>query len=259
MNDKDSRASKGQGVAVIGATGGLGEAVALRLGASRPVVLGYHQNQAKAETLAAKISALGQSAWPLSVDITRPESTKAFFEAARVHCNELAHVVVVTGPAIPLCPLLEVDPADFQRIMNTDVMGTFNVLQHALPWLKQRGGGSITSFVTTAVLRTLENDGMSSVPKTAVTGLIKLAAREAGPWNVRCNAIAPGVIDAGIVHSSFVVSDVAKQVIADCLHKTPLPRMGKPEEVAGLVEFLCSEAAGYINGQVIGIDGGYSA
>lgn len=247
------------GAIVIGATGGLGEAVALRLGETRPVVLGYLQNRAKAETLAARITDGGQSAWPVQVDITCPDSTKVFFDTAARHCNRLAHVVSVTGPAIPLCPLLEVNPADFRRIMETDVLGTFNILQQALPMLKAQGGGSVTAFVTTAVLRTLENDGMSSVPKTAVTGLIKLAARESGAWNVRCNAIAPGVIDAGIVHSSFVVSDVAKQVIADCLHKTPLPRMGRPEEVAGLVEFLCSTAAGYISGQVIGIDGGYSA
>jgi 3-oxoacyl-[acyl-carrier protein] reductase len=167
--------------------------------------------------------------------------------------------VSVTGPAIPLCPLLEVQSKDFRRILETDVIGTFNVLQHAVPLLKANGGGTMTSFVTTAVLRTLENDGMSSVPKTAVAGLIRLAAREAGPWNVRCNAIAPGVIDAGIVHSSFVVSEVAQGVIAECLKKTPLPRLGRPQEVAALVEFLCSEFAGYINGQIIGIDGGYSA
>jgi len=247
------------GAIVVGASGGLGEAVALRLGTHRPVIVGYCQNRAKAEAIAAQIEAGGQPAWPLQVDITRPESTQEFFKAALAHCDTLAHVVSVTGPAIPLCPLLEVDPTDFRRILETDVLGTFNVLQQAIPMLKAQGGGSITSFVTTAVLRTLENDGMSSVPKTAVSGLIKLAARESGAWNIRCNAIAPGVIDAGIVHSSFVVSDVAKQVIADCLQKTPLPRMGRPEEVAALVEFLCSPAAGYMSGQIIGIDGGYSA
>jgi NAD(P)-dependent dehydrogenase (short-subunit alcohol dehydrogenase family) len=155
--------------------------------------------------------------------------------------------------------LLEVSEADFRRIMDTDVLGTFNVLRHGIPVLRLAGGGSITVFVTTAVLRTLENDGMSSVPKTAVAGLVRLAAREAGPQNVRCNAIAPGVIDAGIVHSAFTVSEVAKQVIAACLDRTPMPRLGKPEEVAALADFLCSDAAAYINGQVIGIDGGYSA
>jgi 3-oxoacyl-[acyl-carrier protein] reductase len=128
-----------------------------------------------------------------------------------------------------------------------------------VPVLQRAGGGSITVFATTAVLRTLENDSMSSVPKTAVCGLVKLAARESGPHNVRCNAVAPGVIDAGIVHSAFTLTDVARKVIADCLERTPMPRMGRPEEVAALVDFLCSESAAYINGQVIGIDGGYSA
>lgn len=248
-----------EATAVIGATGGLGEAVLLRLAVKRPVVVGYHQNKDKAVMLAARITDGGGSAWAVQVDITQADSVAAFFEEAIGRTGGLGHVVSVTGPPIPLCPLSEVSPADFRRILDTDVMGTFNILQKAIPMLRDNGGGSVISFVTTAVLRTLENDGMSSVPKTAVAGLIRLAAREAGPWNVRCNAIAPGVIDAGIVHSSFVVSDVAKQVIADCMHKTPLTRMGSPEEVAGLVEYLCSDSAGYINGQVIGIDGGYSA
>jgi 3-oxoacyl-[acyl-carrier protein] reductase len=245
--------------AVIGATGGLGEAVLLRLAAKRPVVIGYHRNEDKAAALQARITSGGGAAWAIQVDITRPDSVAAFFDEAIRRADGIAHVVSVTGPPIPLCPLSEVSPEDFRRILDTDVMGTFNILQRAVPILRDSGGGSITSFVTTAVLRTLENDGMSSVPKTAVAGLIKLAAREAGIWNVRCNAIAPGVIDAGIVHSSFVVSDIAREVIADCMRKTPMARMGRPDEVAGLVEFLCSDAAGYINGQIIGIDGGYSA
>lgn len=245
--------------AVIGATGGLGEAVLLKLATKRAVVIGHHRNADKAAALRSRIAAEGGSAWSVQVDITRPESVATFFEEAVGRTGGIGHVVCVTGPPIPLCPLSEVSPEDFRRILDTDVMGTFNVLQRAIPMLRDNGGGSVTSFVTTAVLRTLENDGMSSVPKTAVAGLIRLAAREAGRWNVRCNAIAPGVIDAGIVHSSFVVSDTAKAVIADCMHKTPLSRMGRPEEVAALVEFLCSDAAGYINGQIIGIDGGYSA
>jgi 3-oxoacyl-[acyl-carrier protein] reductase len=245
--------------AVIGATGGLGEAVLLRLASTRPVVIGYNRNADKAASLRERVVAGGGRAWAMQVDITRPESVAAFFGDADRHTGGVGHVVSVTGPPIPLCPLSEVSPEDFRRILDTDVMGTFNVLQQAIPLLRRNEGGSVTSFVTTAVLRTLENDGMSSVPKTAVAGLIKLAAREAGRWNVRCNAIAPGVIDAGIVHSSFVVSDTAKEVIADCMRKTPMARMGRPEEVAGLVEFLCSDSAGYINGQVIGIDGGYSA
>lgn len=246
-------------IAVIGGSGGLGEAVVRRISLRAPVVIGYRSNRAKAETLVAAVRSAGSRAWAVPVDITVADSVRDFFAAAAREAGVITHIVSATGPAIPLAPLLEVSEADFRRIMDTDVLGTFNVLRHGVPALRAAGGGSITVFVTTAVLRTLENDGMSSVPKTAVAGLVKLAARESGPHNVRCNAVAPGVIDAGIVHSAFTVSDVAKQVIAECLHRTPMPRMGRPEEVAALVDFLCSDAAAYINGQIIGIDGGYSA
>lgn len=246
-------------IAIVGATGGLGEAVARRLTARAPVLLGYHRNATRARALAEEIEAAGGRAAAACIDLRDPGSIDAFFTDARDSVGELAHVVSATGPAIPLCPLLEVGEAEFRRILETDVIGSFNLLRHAVPMLAGTGGGSITLFVTTAVLRTLENDGMSSIPKTAVAGMVRLAAREAGPHNVRCNAVAPGVIDAGIVHSSFVVSQVAKDVIANCMARTPAARMGRPGEVAALVDFLCSDDAAYVNGQVIGIDGGYSA
>jgi NAD(P)-dependent dehydrogenase (short-subunit alcohol dehydrogenase family) len=246
-------------IAIIGGSGGLGEAVVRRVAARAPVVIGYRSNRAKATALVETVRAAGGKACALPVDITVSDSVQEFFAAAARDAGAVTHIISATGPQIPLAPLLEVSEADFRRIMDTDVLGTFNVLRHGIPVLRIAGGGSITVFVTTAVLRTLENDGMSSVPKTAVAGLVRLAAREAGPQNVRCNAIAPGVIDAGIVHSAFTVSEVAKQVIAACLDRTPMPRLGKPEEVAALADFLCSDAAAYINGQVIGIDGGYSA
>jgi NAD(P)-dependent dehydrogenase (short-subunit alcohol dehydrogenase family) len=246
-------------IAIIGGSGGLGEAVVRRVAARAPVVVGYLQNRTKAESLVEAVRAAGGNARAVAVDITQSDSVQQFFKAAADSTGRIAHIISATGPPIPLAPLLQVSEADFRRIMDTDVLGTFNVLRHGISTLERGGGGSITVFVTTAVLRTLENDGMSSVPKTAVTGLVRLAAREAGPRNVRCNAVAPGVIDAGIVHSAFTVDEVAKQVIAECLHRTPMPRMGRPEEVAALVDFLCSDAAAYINGQVIGIDGGYSA
>jgi 3-oxoacyl-[acyl-carrier protein] reductase len=173
--------------------------------------------------------------------------------------GRVAGIASVTGPAIPLRPLVSVDVEEFRRIVETDVIGSFNVLKAAVPVMKASGGGAIVMFVTTAVLRVLENDGMSSTPKFGVAGLVKLMAREAGPHNIRINGIAPGVIDAGIVHSSFTTDEVAMGVIKACLDATPMGRMGKPEEIAALTDFLLSPGAGYISGQIIACDGAFSA
>ena len=100
---------------------------------------------------------------------------------------------------------------------------------------------------------------MSGIPKTAVMGIVRQLAREVAKDNVRVNAIAPGVIDAGIVHSSFTADTVAQSVIERCLERTPMPRLGKPSEISSLVQYLLGDEAGYINGQIIGVDGGYSA
>lgn len=247
------------GIAIFGGSGGLGEAITRRLARRAPVTIGYHHNATRAAALVEEIKAGGGRAYAVSVNLTDGESVRAFIEEAARQWSGLEAIVSATGPAIPLKPLAEVTEADFRRIYDTDVLGSFNVLRHGAAQLASTGGGSMVLFLTTAVLRTLENDGMSGGPKTAVAALLKQTAREMGPRNVRCNGVAPGVIDAGIVHSSFVVDEVAQGVIADCMRKTPLGRMGRPEEIAALVDFLTSRDAAYISGQVIGIDGGYSA
>lgn len=248
-----------KGIAIVGATGGLGSVIAPQLAKRAPLTIGYSRSQDKAAELVRNIEGAGGQAQALQVDMTQGESVRAFFEQASAKWGGLEAIVSSTGPAIPLRPMSQVSEDDFQRIYQTDVYGSFNVLRHGSALLAANGGGAMVLFVTTAVLRTLENDGMSGGPKTAVAGLIRQFAREAGADNVRCNGVAPGVIDAGIVHSSFEADEVAKSVIADCMNKTPMGRMGKPEEIAALVDFLVSPGAGYISGQIIGIDGGYSA
>jgi NAD(P)-dependent dehydrogenase (short-subunit alcohol dehydrogenase family) len=247
------------GIAILGGSGGLGEAVTRRLARRAPVTIGYRTSAEKATALAEAITADGGAATTRQVDMTDGASVQAFVAGAVEDWGTLDAVVQATGPQIPLCALDAVKEDDFKRIFDTDVFGSFNVIRHASAALKASGGGSIVLFLTPAVLRTLEDDGLSGVPKTAVSALLRQAAREVGVDNVRLNGVAPGVIDAGIVLTSFEVDDVAKAVITSCLAQTPLGRMGQPEEVAALVDFLTSPDATYISGQVIAVDGGYSA
>lgn len=247
------------GIAILGGSGGLGSAIAKKVAERVPVVIGYRSSEEKALELAESISAAGGTATVSQVDMTDNSSVKRFLAAADEALEGVNHIVSATGPAIPLCALKDVTHNDFRRIFDTDVYGSFNVITEGVPVLAGHGGGSIVVFLTTAVLRTLENDGMSGVPKTAVSGLLRQAAREAGPDNVRVNGIAPGIIDAGIVHDSFTIDDVAKSVIESCFAQTPLGRWGKPEEIAATVDFLTSDGAAYISGAIIPVDGGYAA
>jgi NAD(P)-dependent dehydrogenase (short-subunit alcohol dehydrogenase family) len=247
------------GVAILGGSGGLGVAISEKLAQRTPVTIGYHGNREKAAELADRLSSAGGSVAVAQVDSRDGESVREFLAKSAGDWGGLDSIVCATGPAIPLCPLSEVTEDEFKRIYDTDVLGSFNVIKNGVETLARGGGGSIVFLLTTAVGRTLENDGMSGAPKTAVAALMRQAAREAGPSNVRLNGVAPGVIDAGIVHSSFQVSEVAKSVIESCLRQTPLGRMGAPSDIAAAVDFLASPAANYISGQILSVDGGYSA
>ena len=248
------------GIAILGASGGLGAHVATVLARRAPVCLGYAKNRARAQALADDIRAQGGRAEIGEVDMRFGDSVAAFLGHAQSALGGLGAIVSATGPALPLKPLADVTDDEFHDVYSTDVRGSFNVLKHGAQRLAANGGGALVLFLTTAVLRTLENDGMSGCPKSAVAAMIKQIAREMGPRNVRCNGIAPAVIDAGIIYSEGLVNDpVAQSVIAAMVGNTPLGRMGRPEEVSSVVDFLVSPGAGYITGQIIGVDGGFSA
>lgn len=170
--------AKKKGIAIIGATGGLGEAVAMAISKRAPVTVGYASNEGKAREIVKAIRESGGSAQAAQIEMQRAASVQAFIDAAVKHWDELDAIVSVTGPLIPLCELSEVSEEDFKRVYDIDVFGSFNILKYGGAALKTSGGGAIVLTLTTAVLRTLALDGMSGGPKTAVAGMIKQAARE---------------------------------------------------------------------------------
>lgn len=181
-----------KGIAILGGSGGLGEVIVTRLAQRAPLTIGYANNQDKAARLVEQVAAAGGKARAVRVDMRDGASVLSFLDKAASQWGGLDSIVSATGPAIPLCSLADVADEDFKRIYDTDVYGSFQVLKHGAATLKATGGGAMVLFVTTAVLRTLENDGMSGGPKTAVAALIKQTAREKGQHNVRCNGVAPG-------------------------------------------------------------------
>ena len=249
----------GRWIAVLGGSGGLGGAVARRLGRDAPLLVGYFSKPDRAHAAVAEIEAGGGRAEARQVDLRDPASVEGFLAAAAGKGDGLGGIASMSGAAFPMCALTDASHEEFRKVIETEVFGAFNLLKAGVPLLKQAGGGPILLFLTTAVLRTMDYDGMNSVPKAAMAMMLRHVAREAGRDNIRINAIAPGVIDAGRTDVVASLPPLVRQVVADCLAATPLPRLGRPDEVAALAAHLLSESGAYINGQIVALDGGYSA
>ncbi|MRG84895.1 SDR family NAD(P)-dependent oxidoreductase [Salinibacillus xinjiangensis] len=240
-------------IAVFGGSGGNGSAIAKLASKDAKVTIGYRSNKERAEATAKEIRDSRGDAQISEVDICDGESVSHFYSTVQEHWGGIDGIVSATGPAFLLTPITEINDDEFRNVIEADVIGSFNILKRGIPFLKKSGGGSIVLLLTTAVLRTLEEDALSMVPKKAVEGLIKTAALEYGEDGIRLNGVAPGSIDRHSIH--FQVGRKRSRVAS----QTPLGRKGKPSEVAELAAFLLSDAASYISGQIIGVDGGFSA
>ncbi|MRG84867.1 SDR family NAD(P)-dependent oxidoreductase [Salinibacillus xinjiangensis] len=246
-------------VAIIGGSGGIGKSIAKRIGKEALVTIGYHANQEDAEIIAKEITNDGGTADIGKVDMRDPQSVHRFFEKTQGSWGGIDAIISATGTPFRICPLTEITDSEFQNVIDIDVIGSFNILKQGIPFLKQEGGGSIVHLLTTAVLRSLENDAMSSAPKMAVEGLIRSAAREYGSSHIRINGIAPGVIDSISKHKAHKKTGELSPAAANVISQTPMGRKGKTREVADVAAFLISDASTYVSGQIIGVDGGFSA
>lgn len=243
---------------VFGGSGRLGERVVRRLAEAGPLRFSYFGNERRAEELASALRREGRDVAAARIDIRDPAAVAQFLEEASKP-DGLASVISANGAPFPVCPLYEVETADFRRIVDIDICGTFHLMKSATPLLAAGGGGSIVIFLTAAILRTARLDGMSSIPKTALMGMIRQLARDAGPLNVRVNGIAPGVVHTDKVADIAALPHYTRTMVESFIADTPIPRLINPDGIAALAEFLVSDAAADISGQIIGADGGYSA
>ncbi|NJP04376.1 MAG: SDR family oxidoreductase [Chloroflexaceae bacterium] len=150
-------------------------------------------------------------------------------------------------------PTADTDTAEFRTVMDINVTGIYLAMKYELPLMLATGGGSIvnaTSYVSVVAFPAVCSYVAS---KHAVAGLTKVAALEYARQNIRVNSIGPGPIDAGMLKAFFATDPAAKQALANTI---PLGRLGEVHEVASAVLWLCSEAASFITGTTLFVDGG---
>ena len=234
---------------VTGGSGDLGGAICQALAAAgMDVVVHANGNLARAQDVVARIHGAGGRAQAVAFDVADAAATRAALDAL---LEGGAFQVVVNNAGIhDDAPMAGMSQAQWKRVIDVSLHGFFHVTQPLLLPMARTRWGRIVNVSSVAAVLGNRGQTNSAAAKAALHGASKSLAREMGSRGITVNVVAPGVIQGRMAQEAFP-PEMVKQMV-------PAARAGKPEEVAALVAFLCSDLAGYINGQVIGIDGGMS-
>ncbi|MBI3666564.1 MAG: SDR family oxidoreductase [Acidobacteria bacterium] len=239
---------------VAGAGSGIGRAAACGLADLGAHVICADVNHPAAESAAKKIIENGGHSESIPLDITQAESVAAAFHQIRAAHKHL-HVLVVTPAVNVRKRLLSYADEEFDRVINLNLKGNFRLLREAGRWMSEDGGGSIIVLSSIRSVVVEPGQGVYAATKAGLVQLVRGLAAELGPKNVRVNAIAPGIVDTPL--TAPIKNN--PEWYAAYSRKTALGRWAGPEEVAGPIAFLASDAASYITGTVLFVDGGWTA
>jgi 3-oxoacyl-[acyl-carrier protein] reductase len=242
---------------VTGASRGIGRATATALAeAGAHVLVHYGRSVQEAESLVADIQAKGGRANAISADLSIPEGASLLAKQVRSIVGDQLDVLVLNAGVGKSARIADSTVEDFDRLFATNVRGPFFLVQQLLPIL---GEGSSVVVISSAAARTVPGKPGLETPsiiayastKGALETLVKHWAAILGPSGIRVNAVAPGIIDTDM--SNFTKTEAGREVV---LGMQALKRLGKPEDVADVVAFVASDAARWITGASIPVDGG---
>ena len=241
----------GQVALVTGAAGdGIGKATArklLQLGAT-VAVTDNHERRTK-ETSAAFAEEFGTRVAGFVLDVGNREQIAAVCDDVEEALGPV-DILVNNAALNVLVPVSEYRQEDWDRVMEADLTGCFVLIRRLLPGMKERRRGSIVNVTSVAAFIGNAREGPYAAAKAALHSLTRSVAVEGGPFGVRANAVAPGIIE-----SKFVKTDPARYEAFG--QQAPLRRIGRADEVAEAIAFLASERSSYITGEVLNVSGGW--
>ena len=235
---------------VTGASRGIGRAIAEKLASEgAKVVVGFSNNESKAQEVVQKIESNGGQAIALKVDVSNSESVAEFFNSI-VEKFQKIDILVNNAGITRDSLILRMKDEDFSAVINTNLQGVFYCTKAAAKIMLKARSGRIVNIAS--VVGEIGNAGQAnySAAKAGVIALTKTSAKEFASRGINVNAVAPGFIETDMTN---VLKDEVKSEMSKSI---PLNRFGKPEDVANVVAFLASDSASYITGQTVNVDGG---
>jgi 3-oxoacyl-[acyl-carrier protein] reductase len=232
---------EGRTALVTGGSRGIGKAIAAELaGAGAAVVVGYRSGGEEAEAVALEIGGRAVQA-----DVAQAEDAQRLVEEAG-DIDILVNNAGVTRDGL----LARMSDEDWRVVLDTNLGGTFNTCRAAARGMMKRRGGAIVNISSVVGLHGNPGQTNYSASKAGIIGFTKALARELGSRGVRANVVAPGYV------STRLTNELPEELQQAMLANTPLGRLGEPEDIAGAVRFLCSDAASFVTGEVLLVDGG---
>ena len=242
---------KGKVALITGASRGIGQAIAVGFARAGADVIVASRKLPDLEKVAQEIRGMGRKSLAVEAHVARMEEIKNLLSKIKEEFGKIDILVNNAGTNPTMASALDVDERAWDSIMNLNLKGLFFLSQAAARVMKEKGGGKIINVASTAGI-TPDLLPIYSISKAAVIMATKVMAQQWAQYNIRVNAIAPGLTKTRFSEALWNNPDILKMAMS----KTPMGRVAEPEEMVGAAIYLASDASSYVTGQVIALDGG---
>lgn len=246
---------KGKVALVTGAASGMGLATALAFAKAGAAVALADINRAGVEAAAAALRAEGFEAIGIRCDVSRIEEAEALVNETVATFGRLDAAFNNAGIQVPPAKTGDAEPADYDRAMDVNLRGVWNCMKFELRHMSEQGSGAVVNCSSLGGLVGIGERGIYHASKHGVVGLTKSAGLEYATLGIRVNAVCPGIIETPMVSDML---ESQSEAMDELMKDVPMKRLGRSDEIADAVLWLCSDASSFVIGHALPVDGGFT-